>query len=153
VPRKILEVFREHLRSKDPARAIREGYDATNVSQYNILEWVAEAAEAAYKENGYYFPDPRGLEVAVDTNGSVALVWESDTHTVRLDLPIKYSGIAPRGWVSGDGHDQGINFVGGCLTISSEDPEGSPRVAAAKKAWPEPKNGYGGFLVVVKKKL
>lgn len=64
-----------------------------NVDMYDVLEAVADACRdcAEHHRAHYYGPLPRGLAVHCRPSGSVDIVWESDSHTTRLQFAGSFS--------------------------------------------------------------
>lgn len=92
-----------------------------------IVMAVIEAAKAVYfdpEADGWEgCPVPRGMQVGIEPDGTVSLVWVSETHTITL---LFGSG----GW--GTGAKLGFSR----LVITGENLENSPRVRAAVAASP-----------------
>lgn len=105
---------------------------------YSILQAVAAACRSIYREDPSHYPMPRGMEVFIDPEGRVALIWGSDSHTVALRFG--------SGWSTADmpgrgGPNQAPHWAPN-LSEARLDIEGdfeldeSPRVAAAVAASP-----------------
>ena len=67
---------------------LRLEWEAGNVDMFDILEAIADGCRdcGEHHSRHYYGPSPRGLAVHCRPSGSVDIVWESDSHTTRLQF-------------------------------------------------------------------
>ena len=102
---------------------------------FRIVEACVAACRNLYEEDSS-FPLPRGMDLRIQVDGSVYLVWESESHVITLKL------VAQRErWTTRCQEGKAIESPGfaAILQIDADETlkiEASPRVAAAVAASP-----------------
>ena len=112
--------------------AYDDEYEEGVWDSFRIVEACVAACRNLYDEDSS-FPLPRGMDLRIQVDGSVYLVWESESHVITLKL------VAQReGWTTRSKEGKALESPGfeAILDIAGDHLEASPRVAAAVAASP-----------------